>query len=65
MKKDVILNEDILWVGKIKEDFTLYYKLIIHPHRKYVQDMLKKIKDLKINTIAPSHGFIIRLVKLT
>lgn len=44
----------------IKEDFTLYYKLIMHPHRKYVQDMLKKIKDLEINLIAPSHGFIIR-----
>ncbi|WP_315065738.1 FprA family A-type flavoprotein [uncultured Clostridium sp.] len=44
----------------IKEDFTLYYKLIMHPHRKYVQDMIKKIKGLDIKMIAPSHGFIIR-----
>ncbi|OOM78685.1 FprA family A-type flavoprotein [Clostridium sp. BL-8] len=44
----------------IKEDFTVYYKLIMHPHRKYVQDMIKKIKGLDIKMIAPSHGFIIR-----
>lgn len=44
----------------IKDDFTLYYKLIMHPHRKYVQDMIKKIKGLDIKMIAPSHGFIIR-----
>ncbi len=44
----------------IKDDFTLYYKLIMHPHRKYVQDMIKKIKRLDIKMIAPSHGFIIR-----
>lgn len=44
----------------IKEDFTVYYKLIMHPHRRYVQEMIEKIKDLDIKMIAPSHGFIIR-----
>ncbi|WP_297421626.1 FprA family A-type flavoprotein [Clostridium sp.] len=44
----------------IKEDFITYYKLIMHPHRKYVQEMIKKIKNLDIKMIAPSHGFIIR-----
>ncbi|OPJ59123.1 FprA family A-type flavoprotein [Clostridium chromiireducens] len=44
----------------IKEDFTVYYKLIMHPHRRYVQEMIEKIKDLDIKIIAPSHGFIIR-----
>ncbi|NRT35593.1 FprA family A-type flavoprotein [Clostridium beijerinckii] len=44
----------------IKEDFITYYKLIMHPHRRYVQEMIEKIKDLDIKMIAPSHGFIIR-----
>lgn len=41
-------------------DFETYYKLIMHPHRPYVQNMIKKISDLDIKTIAPSHGYIIR-----
>ncbi|WP_186431253.1 FprA family A-type flavoprotein [Clostridium sp. BSD9I1] len=44
----------------ITEDFKVYYKLIMHPHRRYVQDMINKIKDLDIKVIAPSHGFILR-----
>lgn len=42
------------------EDFEVYYKLIMHPHRPYVQDMIQKIKGLEIEMIAPSHGFILR-----
>lgn len=44
----------------ITEDFKLYYKLIMGPHRPYVRDMIKKISNLEINMIAPSHGFILR-----
>ncbi|SHI88682.1 Flavorubredoxin [Clostridium amylolyticum] len=44
----------------ITEDFKVYYTLIMHPHRKYVQDMIEKIKELQIEIIAPSHGFILR-----
>lgn len=44
----------------ITEDFKVYYQLILHPHRPYVRDMLDKIKDLPINIIAPSHGYILR-----
>lgn len=44
----------------ITEDFTTYYNLIMSPHRAYVRDMLDKIKDLDIDTVAPSHGFILR-----
>lgn len=44
----------------ITEDFTAYYSLIMHPHRRYVQEMIEKIKDLDIKVIAPSHGFILR-----
>lgn len=44
----------------IAEDFKVYYKLIMHPHRPYVRDMIKKIENLEINTICPSHGFVLR-----
>lgn len=47
-------KEDIL------EDFKTYYNLIMHPHRRYVQNMIKKIRNLDIKIIAPSHGFILR-----
>ncbi|WP_040214324.1 FprA family A-type flavoprotein [Clostridium polynesiense] len=49
-----LAKEDII------EDFKVYYKLIMHPHRKYVQDMINKIKDIEIDIIAPSHGYILR-----
>jgi len=45
----------------IKADYIGYYKLIMHPHRRYAQNMIEKIKDLGIKIIAPSHGFIIRI----
>ncbi len=49
-----VVSEDIM------PDFEVYYKLIMHPHRPYVQDMINRIKDLKIDIIAPSHGYILR-----
>lgn len=44
----------------IMEDFIGYYTLIMHPHRRYVQNMIEKIKNIDIKIIAPSHGYIIR-----
>jgi flavorubredoxin len=44
----------------ILEDFRIYYKLIMHPHRMYEREMIEKIKDLEIDVIAPSHGYILR-----
>lgn len=44
----------------ITEDFKVYYKLIMHPHRPYVRDMINKIKDLEIAMICPSHGYALR-----
>jgi len=44
----------------ITADYIGYYKLIMHPHRRYVQNMINKIKDLDIQIIAPSHGYILR-----
>jgi flavorubredoxin len=44
----------------ITQDFITYYNLIMSPHRAYVRDMLDKIKEIEIDIIAPSHGFILR-----
>lgn len=44
----------------INDDYIGYYKLIMHPHRRYVQNMIEKIKNIDIKMIAPSHGYIIR-----
>ncbi len=44
----------------IVEDFKTYYSLIMHPHRRYVQNIIRKIRALDIEIIAPSHGFILR-----
>lgn len=58
-----IANEELfndLAKGPYMEDFKVYYDLIMAPHRPYVQEMLRKIKDLDIRMIAPSHGYILR-----
>ena len=43
-----------------EEDFKVYYDLIMKPHRPYVSQMLTKIKEIPIQMIAPSHGYILR-----
>jgi len=49
-----------LATGEYIEDFKVYYKLIMGPHRPYVREMLRKINKLEIDMIAPSHGYILR-----
>jgi flavorubredoxin len=44
----------------ITEDFKVYYKLIMHPHRPYVRDMISIVRNLEINMICPSHGYVLR-----
>lgn len=43
----------------ITEAFTVYYDLIMSPHRKYIRPMMSMIKELDIDMIAPSHGYIL------
>ncbi|MGG7076490.1 FprA family A-type flavoprotein [Clostridium sardiniense] len=43
----------------ITEAFTVYYDLIMSPHKKYVRPMISIVKNLDIDMIAPSHGYII------
>lgn len=54
------LFNDLVEETEYAEDFKVYYKLIMGPHRPYVRDMLEKLKNLDIKLIAPSHGFILR-----
>ncbi|MCY9515773.1 FprA family A-type flavoprotein [Paenibacillus apiarius] len=44
----------------ITADFIGYYQAIIHPHRRYVRTLMEAIRDLEIEIIAPSHGYILR-----
>ncbi|MGG7621375.1 FprA family A-type flavoprotein [Bacillus coreaensis] len=44
----------------ITEDFIGYYNAIIHPHRRYVRTLIQALKDLDVQMIAPSHGYILR-----
>lgn len=44
----------------ISEDFAGYYQAIIHPHRRYVKTLIDATDTLDIQTIAPSHGFVLR-----
>jgi flavorubredoxin len=44
----------------ITEDFKVYYQLIMGPHRPYVRELLEKLKTIEIDTIAPSHGYVLR-----
>jgi flavorubredoxin len=46
--------------GEYVEDFKVYYRLIMAPHRPYVRQMLEKVKKLDIKIIAPSHGYVLR-----
>lgn len=43
----------------ITEDFIAYYNLIMSPHKKYVRPMIDVVKNLDIEIIAPSHGYIL------
>jgi len=43
----------------ILEDYKVYYKLIMDPHRRYVLPMVDVVKNLDIKMIAPSHGYIL------
>lgn len=45
--------------SSMDEDFKVYYKLIMDPHRRYVLPMIDIVKALDVEIIATSHGYII------
>jgi len=47
-------------VDDFSEDFKLYYDVIMRPFRRKIAEGLKKIEDLEIEIIAPSHGPVLR-----
>lgn len=57
-------SDERLFNDLMEEDFTeaykYYFDVIISPFKPYVLEALGKIKDLKISTICPGHGPILR-----
>lgn len=56
---DRLLVSELEDEDSILEDFKVYYKLIMDPHRRYVLPMIDVLKKLDIRTIATSHGYIL------
>ncbi len=60
-----IADNDALFVSELEEedsileDYKVYYQLIMDPHRRYVLPMIDVVKNLDIEMIAPSHGYIL------
>ncbi|SKA89490.1 Flavorubredoxin [Caloramator quimbayensis] len=52
-----IFNDE---VGDFSEEFKYYFEVIMGPFKKHVLSAIEKIKPLKIDIIAPSHGPIHR-----
>ncbi|HJX70389.1 MAG TPA: FprA family A-type flavoprotein [Bacteroidales bacterium] len=47
-------------VGDFSQSFKYYFDVILRPFSKYMLNALDKIRPLKINTICPGHGPILR-----
>ena len=56
---DALSVSELEDADSILEDFKVYYKLIMDPHRRYVLPMIDVVKKLDIEMIAPSHGYIL------
>lgn len=56
---DALSVSELEDADSILEDFKVYYKLIMDPHRRYVLPMIDVVKNLDIEMIAPSHGYIL------
>lgn len=46
--------------GDFMPAYEYYYDVIMSPFKKYVLEAIDRIKDLKIDTICPSHGPVLR-----
>jgi flavorubredoxin/NADPH-dependent 2,4-dienoyl-CoA reductase/sulfur reductase-like enzyme/rubredoxin len=46
--------------GNFVDAYKYYFNMIMGPFKSYVQNALKKIKDLDIETICPGHGPVLR-----
>lgn len=57
--KDALFVSELEEADSILEDYKVYYKLIMDPHRRYVLPMIDVVKNLDIRMIAPSHGYIL------
>jgi len=57
---DVIFNTDIEKKDECKEAFKFYYSMIMRPYKEHINKALKKIEDIEIDMVCPSHGPILK-----
>lgn len=56
---EALLLSELEDADAILEDFKVYYKLIMDPHRRYVLPMIDVVKGLDVEIIATSHGYVL------
>lgn len=60
-----VAHEGVLKISELPdaetmlEDFKVYYKLIMDPHRRYILPMIDVVKNLPLAMIATSHGYVL------
>lgn len=55
-----IFNDEIPELEDTKSAFRFYYSTIMRPYKEHIINAFKKIEDLPIKLICPSHGPILR-----
>ncbi|WP_022849921.1 FprA family A-type flavoprotein [Limisalsivibrio acetivorans] len=55
-----LFNDKLKNKEEAMEAFKFYYSMIMRPYKEHILKALKKIEDIKIDMVCPSHGPIIR-----
>jgi len=55
-KDDVLLNSKLENKAEAKEAFKFYYSMIMRPYKEHINKALKKIENIDIDMVCPSHG---------
>lgn len=55
-----IFNDEIPKRENAKEAFKFYYKTIMRPYKEHILNAFKKLENIEINMICPSHGPVLR-----
>lgn len=56
---DALSISELADPSSMLEDYKVYYKLIMDPHRRYILPMIDIVKSLEVKIIATSHGYVI------
>ncbi|MCX8084773.1 MAG: FprA family A-type flavoprotein [Calditerrivibrio sp.] len=55
-----IFNDEMCDKEEAKDAFVFYYKCIMRPYKEHIINALKKIENLSIEMVCPSHGPVLR-----